>query len=290
MTSFDVESGTLYKFDSELADYICDLLRTRLSTLPIHLPDGNYILGGGAIRSFYDNTPTRDLDIFVPSMEQFMQIVEAVADIDPRVRRQIPQKNSEAGLKSLFSKCIHDFTTLKLGTFKYPFKRINMLSLETIGIQFLCVEYAHNWREHRGEDKTSRDSKLEYVTSSTIEEILDGFDLTVCQAAMSFSVTKVVSVTDLSTTKFIATLGVFRTSKQFYRDVAKRTIHRTNPKLMFPCGPSLLRLHKYLINYHYNVDQTELKLIEHQRAVAFSEGVDPLNEYGVSDEEDGFAL
>ena len=302
----NIDCGFLSRLDQNLCEYLVSLFRDKFSLDVINtIASGRYCLAGGAIRAYYENRAARDMDIYVLEDDPYeamqgivsnwkkesltLNLPNAVTTItlanpcgEFLLEKAGPPGNPgtdfEFGLAEF--KCRknneHLIGPYRTGLYRYPYKLINYISMDTEDVQFLHVSYVPDYLEKRVTKKLPKKSDVgaaDLITASTLDEVLEGFDFVCCQAALEFTVTKNDSGIGIM-------FDNFKQSPLFLTTVAKRELRISPEKNMQKCGAPYHRIYKYVTEYGYKIlTKEDFKLLERMRFYALMDGFDPEEEH-----------
>ena len=290
--SVRIEPGYLMQYDSNLATYLINLFESKFTdVVQSTIAPGRYCLAGGALRAYYENRSARDMDIYVLEDEAYEEIQVVVKNFKTKAN-EYPYKINPCGeieLGSVFDdefglsnakKRKNEETVVgpyRAGCYTYPYKLVNYVSMDREEVQFLHVSYVSDYVAKRSNKQLPKRKDLkpsDYITATTTDEIIEGFDFTCCQAALEFTVQKnLQSVVQI-------TFDSLRQNPLFLTAVAKRELRVAKESNMQKCGIAYYRLHKYVTEYGYKVPTKEdFKKLERMRFYAFMDGFDPEEEH-----------
>ncbi len=164
------------EFDTGLENYLQYLANLRV------LPAGRYALCGGAIRSLFDNTVVKDLDIYILGSKDEHELILSQFPRNAFLRLENPFiEFNVVNLTTAFA--------FECNAFVLP-KQCD-LSLMAGGagpeVQIMSLKYDANFFDKKPVDVNAA-SRFANLCASNIDEILSSFDLTICKAGVEFNV------------------------------------------------------------------------------------------------------
>jgi hypothetical protein len=228
----------IVEFDQKLEHYLL-----YLGELGI-LSNGKYALAGGAIRSIFDNTPTKDLDIYVLGSEEEHE--SAISALSRFGTVELENPFSEFNLVDISNAAFRGLSAFEdvdaLGYKSTGKVNLDLLKAGGPDIQVISLKYDSGFQSKSPVEAKHTDRFADtYATS--LDEVIESFDLTVCKAGVEFTVfNNTVAVSEIK-------LPAFFLAHVAMRKLAFSTIPQIVPQQL--C--SIKRFHKYL-KYGYNPD------------------------------------
>ncbi len=203
------------------------------------LPQGRYALAGGAIRSIFDGTKTKDLDLYI--LGNAGEHSNVLAAFPKPAFMMLENPFSIFRVISLTSTTTEDVINSFCPANLLPgFENIRKNNLE---IQIISLHYDSQF-ESRKPIEISSVERFQDTYATSLDELLKSFDLTICKAGIEFTV-----IGDVIAVSSVNLPGSFLTH------VGMRKMAFSEDAITVPqqlC--TIKRFHKYL-TYGYHADE-----------------------------------
>jgi hypothetical protein len=228
----------IFEFDTGIEHYMHYLANLNL------LPEGRYCLAGGAIRSLFDKTTVKDLDIYILGTED--EHDEILGKFPEDFIMNLENPFSTFNVVNMTKRLVEEhFMPVGL-----PLSRtlgnanLNMISSGGSEVQIISLKYDSDFSSKKPAS-VSNTSRFANQTVSSLDEVLSSFDLTICKAGVEFTILKdTLAISEI------------RLPANFLTHVALRKMaFSTEPMLIPQQLCSVKRFHKYL-KYGYTPDET----------------------------------
>jgi hypothetical protein len=226
----------IFEFDSGVENYMHYLAALDL------LSDGKYCLAGGAIRSLFDKTEVKDLDLYVLGTED--EHDELLGRFPAQFIMELENPFSTFKVLNITKKIIAETYAHIGGSISIGKANLQRIYDGGSEVQVISLKYDNDFpnREPANVNQTSRFAD---TYASSLDEVLSSFDMTICKAGVEFTVLgDILAVSEV------------RLPPHFLTHVAMRKMaFSTEPMLIPQQLCSVKRFHKYL-KYGYTPDET----------------------------------
>ena len=172
----------IHEFDAGIEDYI-----RYLAMLDV-FPDGRYALAGGAIRSLFDNTPVKDLDLYILGNQS--EHANVLAGFPAHTTMHLENPFSMFEVINLSKKVVDEF--LLPGAFRpAPLCRnaenLDLISKGKPEVQMISLSYDSDFTS-RVPAEVLHNERFPRQYATSLDEIIRSFDLTICKAGIEFTI------------------------------------------------------------------------------------------------------
>ena len=228
----------IFEFDAEIEQYI-----SYLASIDI-LPNGRYCLAGGAIRSIFDKTKAKDLDIYIlgttSDHQDLLTSFPAYNTIEldnPFTAFKVVNINKNSTLNPGTTSDFLDGCILNE-------RSQQQILTHGTDIQVISMQFDPNFSA-KSPFEVSHTARYASQHVSSIDEVLSSFDLTICKAGVEFVILDgTIAVSEV------------RLPATFLTHIALRKLAFSHESMVIPqqlC--SIKRFYKYL-SYGYMPDET----------------------------------
>jgi hypothetical protein len=228
----------IFEFDTGIENYMHYLANLNI------LPEGRYCLAGGAIRSLFDKTTVKDLDLYILGTED--EHDEILGKFPDEFIMDLENPFTSFKIINMTKRLVEEhFMPVGL-----PLSRtLGKANLDLIAhggseVQIISLRYDSDF-SGKVPTSVSNTSRFANQAASSLDTVLSSFDLTICKAGVEFTV--------LSDTLAISEI---RLPANFLTHVALRKMAFSTEPILIPqqlC--SVKRFYKYL-KYGYTPDET----------------------------------
>ena len=225
----------IFEFDSGVENYMHYLALLDL------LPDGKYCLAGGAIRSLFDKTPVKDLDLYVLGTED--EHDELLGKFPAHFIMELENPFSTFKVLNITKKILEETYIHGTGGTLGKYNLQVIANGDGSEVQIISLKYDNNFST-RQPVNVNQTCRFADTYASSLDEVLSSFDMTICKAGVEFTVLgDVLAVSEV------------RLPASFLTHVALRKMaFSTEPMLIPQQLCSVKRFHKYL-KYGYTPDE-----------------------------------